>query len=370
LNQIPTSQRKTDYFPNLDGFRTVAFLIVFLGHCFILFDYGEKNQFYNVLGKLFGKPGAGVHFFFVLSGFLISYLLLKEIGRNNKIDIKAFYIRRVLRIWPVYYTVIIAALLLSFVPRLFYSLHDANFWMIGLFFTNYNLAHTGISSLPITVLWSVSVEEQFYLVLPLLISLFTKKVFYVFPLFIIAAIIFGVVHTHNIRLVEFSTISVCGSLFLGCISAYLVIYHRLADFFLHLKKGYIIAMYFLFFVLHIYREKIFSPDKSNIWLYLIYSFFFAFFILEQNYSVNSFFKMKNLKMLTSWGKYTYGLYAYHITVISLFMIFIPDYIDPGKNLFIYFTLWIISLLISLVIAKLSYQFIETPFLKMKDRFSR
>lgn len=369
-SSLPSQNKKTDYFPNLDGFRTIAFLIVFLGHCFVLFDYGGRNFMVKLLNKLFGKPGAGVHFFFVLSGFLISYLLLKEIQRNNKIDIRAFYVRRVLRIWPVYYTVIIIALLLSFVSRPFYSLHDANFWMIGTFLTNYNLAQTGIASLPITVLWSVSVEEQFYLILPLLISLFTRKVFYIFPLFIISAVVFGAMHTHNIMLVEFSTLSVCGSLFLGCISAYFVVYHHLADFFSKLKKQYIFIAYLLFFSLHIYREKIFAIDKSNVWLYFIYSFFFSFFILEQNYAKNSFYKMKNFKLLTVWGKYTYGLYAYHITVISILMIFIPQYINPKGNVFLYFSLWIVALAGSLGIARLSYRFIEKPFLKMKDKFSR
>lgn len=360
---------KSAYFPNLDGFRTISFLIVFLGHCLILFDFGERTFILKYLSKILGKPGMGVHFFFVLSGYLISYLLLNEYNRNGKININSFYMRRILRIWPVYFLVIIISVLLSLVNKPFYSLGDANFLLILTFLTNFNLAGTGISSLPITVLWSVAVEEQFYLILPLLIACFTKKVFYIFPLFIVAAITFGLINTRNIMLVEFNTLSVCGSLFLGCIAAYLDVFHNLSHIFTHLKKLLIIFVYILFLILHIYRDKIFDAEKSNILLYFIYSFFFAFFILEQNYCKNSFYKMRNFKALTNAGKYTYGLYAYHMIFISILMIFIPNYIDPKGNYIIYFLLWALALLGSYFFAKISYIYIEKPFLKLKEKFS-
>ncbi len=358
---------KLEYFPNLDGFRTIAFLIVFLGHCFLLFDFGERNMFIKILFRVFGKPGAGVHFFFVLSGFLISYLLLNEIEKKGKVNIRTFYMRRVLRIWPVYYTVILIASVLSLLNKSFFSLTNLSVWQTTTFLTNFNLIH-GLSSLPITILWSVSVEEQFYLVLPLLISLFSRRVFYFFPLFIVSAVIFGVIHDSNIQLVEFHTLSVCGSLFLGCIAAYLVLFHNFVRIIAKIKKSFIIVMYVCFFALHFGREIFFSPDQSNIWLYLIYSFFFAFFILEQNYCENSFFKMSNFKRLTSWGKYTYGLYAYHMISISLLMCLRP-FINPAGNYFIYFIYWLAAFAVTFLLARASYMFMEKPFLRFKKRFS-
>lgn len=362
--------KKTEkiYFPNLDGFRTISFLAVFLGHCFILFDFGERTFIIKCLNKILGKPGIGVHFFFVLSGFLISYLLLSENEKFKKINISAFYMRRILRIWPVYFLVIFFALVLSFVQRPYYSLHDANFFLIATFLTNFNLATTGISSLPITVLWSVAVEEQFYLILPLLMYFFSKKIFYFFPVLIAVAVSFGVYHTQNITYVEFHTISVSGSLFLGCVIAYLVLFKNFSVLIQNINKSLILLVYVVFFGLHIFREKIFSIETSNILLYFVDSLFFAFFILEQNYAKNSFYKMSNFKTLSSLGKYTYGMYAYHMVFISIIMTFIPHRINPANNYLIYFSLWLLALITTLLFSKLSYTCMEKPFLKLKEKF--
>ena len=366
---METETKTNIYFYNLDGFRTIAFLLVFLGHSFILFDFGESTFITKCLSIIFGKPGIGVHFFFVLSGFLISYLLLSEHSKYQKINLLAFYMRRILRIWPVYFVVILISILLSLIDKPFYSLHNANFWMLATFLTNFNLARYGISSLPITVLWSVAVEEQFYVVLPLLISFLSKKVFLIFPLFIASALIYGALNTRNIALVEFSTWSVCGSLFLGCISAYLVLFHSLSSHFERFSKRVIVLVYVCFLFFHAFRDELFSVAKSNIWYYFIFSIFFAFIILEQNYSKNSFYKMSKFKLLTATGKYTYGLYAYHMIFISILMVFIPKYINPKGNYFIYFALWLFALLGSFILAKFSYTFMEMPFLKLKTRFS-
>jgi peptidoglycan/LPS O-acetylase OafA/YrhL len=363
-------QGKHIYFPNLDGFRSIAFLMVFFAHCFILFDFGKVTGVTNILLKLFGLANTGVNFFFVLSGFLISYLILSENEKFGKINIKAFYIRRILRIWPVYFAVVFISLLLSFINKPFYDLHNASFWMIGTFFTNFNLAGQGISSLPLTVLWSVAVEEQFYLLLPILILLFSKRVFLAFPLFIIASLIFRFIFRHNIMYVEFHTISVCSSLFVGCLCAYLALFKGLSKLFAGIPRIAIIAVYAAFFAMHLFRDKIFSFRGTTIWLYLIYSLFFAFFILEQNYSENSFFKMSRFRLLTSIGKYTYGLYAYHMIFITLLMVFIPEYTNPQGNYLVYFSLWTAALLFSFIFAKLSYNYMEKPFLQLKEKFSR
>ncbi len=358
------------YFPNLDGFRTISFLVVFLGHCFILFDFGERTFFIKCLNKILGKPGIGVHFFFVLSGFLISYLLLSENEKFKRINILSFYMRRILRIWPVYFLVIFFAVMLSAVHRSFFSLHDADFFLITTFLTNFNLAIAGISSLPITVLWSVAVEEQFYLILPLLMYFFSKKIFYFFPVLILAAIVFGVYHTQNINYVEFHTISVSGSLFLGCVIAYLVLFKNFSTLFLSLNRLFILFVYAIFFGLHIFRDKVFSVEQSNVLLYFVDSLFFAFFILEQNYAKNSFYKMSKFKILSALGKYTYGMYAYHMIFISVIMIFIPSRMNPAHNYVIYFSLWLSALAATLLFSMLSYKYMEKPFLKLKEKFNK
>ena len=100
------------YFPNLNGLRFIAAFLVIIHHIeqiksFLKIDnYLEVIPFVGIIGKL------GVVLFFVLSGFLITYLLLAEEQKYKKISIKKFYIRRILRIWPLYFLIILLSLLI------------------------------------------------------------------------------------------------------------------------------------------------------------------------------------------------------------------------------------------------------------------
>lgn len=96
---------KKIYFENLNGLRFYCFLSVFFYHSFHTEIEGiKKNNFYLFLTKgLFKNGDLGVNCFFVLSGFLITYLLLIEKIKNSNINIWNFWVRRILRIWPLFY---------------------------------------------------------------------------------------------------------------------------------------------------------------------------------------------------------------------------------------------------------------------------
>ena len=153
--------------PSLDGLRAISILFVIIGHA------------YATLPRLTGIPGAlmdgftfiagngemGVTVFFVLSGFLITTLLLKELRKTGKLSIKAFYIRRAFRIWPAFYLMLAVVVLLGVFRAI--PLTVGEVVSAGLFFWNYYphgatwfLGHT----------WSLAVEEQFYLVWPLILK--------------------------------------------------------------------------------------------------------------------------------------------------------------------------------------------------------
>ena len=92
------------YFPNLNGLRFIAALLVIVHHIEQLkYIYGLPNNFSSSFVQIIGE--LGVILFFVLSGFLITYLLLEEEKRTTTIAVKNFYLRRVLRIWPAWITV-------------------------------------------------------------------------------------------------------------------------------------------------------------------------------------------------------------------------------------------------------------------------
>jgi peptidoglycan/LPS O-acetylase OafA/YrhL len=98
------------FFPNLDGLRFVSFFVVFLYHSLLsILSYLKDSspRVYTVLEFLFRHGNLGVNFFFVLSGFLITYLLIKEKEFNGRIHVPNFYVRRILRIWPLYYLCVV-----------------------------------------------------------------------------------------------------------------------------------------------------------------------------------------------------------------------------------------------------------------------
>src|SRR6516164_10094183 len=94
------------YFPELDGLRFFAFLLVYLFHGGIPWTVLSRLIGSAAANRLFENGGYGVQLFFILSGYLITTLLLREETRFGRIALRAFWIRRILRIWPLYYLLI------------------------------------------------------------------------------------------------------------------------------------------------------------------------------------------------------------------------------------------------------------------------
>ena len=163
--QIPLSsdirldRAESSYIPSLDGIRAFAILLVFISHL--------KNK--NALG------GFGVTLFFFLSGYLIVTLLRREAEREGWISLKMFYARRVLRIFPPCYLVVAVALLLNLMGIVRGGHSPAGILAECFYFTNY-YEIAGGNAIPrgTTVLWSLAVEEHFYLVFPLLYILLRR----------------------------------------------------------------------------------------------------------------------------------------------------------------------------------------------------
>jgi peptidoglycan/LPS O-acetylase OafA/YrhL len=143
--------------PSLDGWRALSIAIVVLSH--FEFATGFPSDLVVTWGRWF-QGNLGVRIFFVISGFLITYLLLVEVGRTGRPSLKQFYARRVLRIFPVYYLLVTVLVGLT-VAGLYADTWST--WLATLTFTR-NIAGRGNS---VTVhLWSLAVEEQFYLLWP------------------------------------------------------------------------------------------------------------------------------------------------------------------------------------------------------------
>lgn len=170
---MQTISKRLSYFPNLNGLRFIAAALVIIHHI----ELNKKS--YNILtleylSDFFYLGKLGVVLFFVLSGFLITYLLLLEEEKNNSISIKNFYIKRVLRIWPLYFLILILGVLI--LPNFnFFQVEGVDYillWqnitiilLLGVFFlpTLALLIFPDVTS-RIGHLWSIGTEELFYLI--------------------------------------------------------------------------------------------------------------------------------------------------------------------------------------------------------------
>lgn len=177
----PTAKDTTDktYFHYLDALRALAFFAVFYAHMGTIFTGTTITDAFplSILKRFTVYGSYGVNFFFVLSGFLITFLLLREKHKQGTISIRNFYIKRILRIWPVYFiTLFFGVFVLPFIiPSETYSIFTMTnphssmsvFSYYLLFIGNfYQGLGFGFGSLAIGILWSVCIEEQFYLVWP------------------------------------------------------------------------------------------------------------------------------------------------------------------------------------------------------------
>ena len=153
---LPDSS-KNKKLPSLDGWRAVSISLLLLGHS--VFTPGFPS-----FAKAFNSQGTGilgVRFFFVISGFLITWLLVGEREKTGSINLNHFYARRVLRIFPVNYVhLAVLGLLTAF-------RQPASAWLANFTYTT-NFFPTGF---PTSHLWSLAVEEQFYLLWPFLLCL-------------------------------------------------------------------------------------------------------------------------------------------------------------------------------------------------------
>ena len=382
-NGATNSQRV--YFPHLDGLRFWAFFAVFLSHSFVSHDPTiQASPVHQFMGKWNTAGTLGVNFFFVLSGFLITYLLLVEYQRCGHIDVRAFWLRRALRIWPLYFACVAVNYLLRpgieasdrLPPLGYYLAFVPNF----LAFKETTLPageHYNYGTLG--VLWSVGVEEQFYVVWPLLLAAVlgglilrrpVRQPQWLFAGVCAFSLGFSLYFHNNNGVLYVHTAAVIISMAVGSWASWHCFYSpRFLQWLAFLSHSFIVSVYLTLFV----AVLIYVQWLQNGWVAAverpILAALFAFVILEQCYATNSFYKCGNRRWLSTLGRYTYGLYClqfFAIIAVEKLMLHVGN---PASLWQLFLLQTPLALAVNIVIAALSFHLLEQPFLRLKRRFA-
>ena len=348
------------YRPELDVIRFFAFFAVFLDHAVPIRM--------NLLHRVLSAGGMGVSLFFVLSSFLITELIRLEKARTGTINIPAFYVRRVLRIWPLYFLFIAFAVVVGLVLPEFHVPGKAVAAMM-LLSGNWYVVFAGFLPKLLVPLWSISVEEQFYLLWPTLCRFLGKAALIVIS---IALIPIGAVTIRHLVLsgsnpitgiwvnsfVQFQTFGMGALLAIwlnGRIPSFQPFFRGI------LFSSALGCFYAAHFQFHIFDVNHIATPSSLILAYLCSGVGSCLLIVSVlGVSISTTFGW-----LTYLGRISYGLYVFH----AFALILTEKMIGPAGNAFMGVAKPVLALLETVALAALSYKYIESPFIRMKDRFT-
>lgn len=377
MNSQNSSNLSRPYFENLNGLRAIGALSVFVFHAFLLGneiwgDFTQTNPFQWTM-IISSKGNYGVSLFFVLSGFLITYLLMHEAKAKGSISVINFFIRRLLRIWPVYFIVVGFGFLVY--PHLPFGIQTSHSgWMYVFFLSNIEEIRNGLHDAVnlLTITWSVSIEEQFYMAWVVLMAIFpllrkAKGFLPYLVLITISSLVFRWFYTDDYQTLYYHTFAVMSDLALGGLLAYSCFHWKWQKYFETVPKWMNLLIYLTGTLLILGVRKVFTGDLIFLEK-IVLGVFFVYVIADQTFGKFSFFKADKLPFFFQLGTISYGFYMYHCIVLYYMQVLFSE--NQWTDNLIHFILYfLISLILTIVISGASYKFIEKPILKLKRHFS-
>jgi peptidoglycan/LPS O-acetylase OafA/YrhL len=341
------------YFPSLNGIRGVAILIVVLGHLNL-----SGNIYYHTI---FNGP-VGVLIFFVLSGFLITTLCLKERAITKDISLKNFYIRRALRILPVAFLYLIVVVILNLVFKLdinYVNILGAAFFLMNLtsiFRKYYFTWYTGHY-------WSLAVEEQFYLVVPLILKKhFKAYICLLFFLVFVLPVIFclqyfypslntGLLYAASHFLIKFQSIAV------GCLFSVFLFKYPTELKIAATVKVLVNLVAFAIIILIKYNDFV---SLQSIFSSLLISVLTGFIIVTNlRVSNDVIFKLLNSKVFSTIGILSYSIYIWQ-QIFTSYDSKLPVFMSTRPY----------NLICILLVSCASYYLYESYFLRLKTKYAK
>jgi peptidoglycan/LPS O-acetylase OafA/YrhL len=366
---------KRFYWPELDTLRVLAFFCVYVHHViphepsFYAEHHFLPHAIVPLICAVAGAGAFGVDLFFALSAYLITALLLREKETLGAVDIRRFYLRRILRIWPLYFVfVAFAAMIPHWYPaqRLPWPYVLGYLCLAG----NWVYAWKGLPASVAIPLWSISVEEQFYLAWPLAIRRLSpaRMIYVVIGLLFIAnlsRILLVVAHVNG-GAVEYNTFARIDAIACGILIAY--VYRDQTPRLSGMQRAALISSCLLVWFVtaaygHLNAPRSVAPVLGTIIGRPLVALGAAG-ILIGFIGISNHFKALANPVLTYLGKISYGLYVYHMAGLLVSRPWFRTNTALG-----YIAYASVGLLITVMVSIISYHWLESPFLRLKDRYA-
>ena len=349
----------------LDGVRGVAVLLVFISHFHWILSpdpFLTKVTPWHFINRTFEAGFMGVDIFFVLSGFLITSLLMKDRSTNQKNLFKRFYKRRALRLLPALYALLIADFFVSRWENFPGDIQWRTTWHAILFLNNWNIVNNfGKAQNDLGHLWSLGIEEQFYLIWPLTIWLLAKLKIpskMMIPLILFASLVVMVHRTSlwndgtSWIILYIRTDTRLDSLLIGAMFAYVYRHFQVPSKILNSVAT--LSFLGLVYIKYVLDKSPFIFEMGWTIIALLAGFIILS-VAEGAFFIQKVFTWRPLTMI---GKVSYGLYLWHMPIFLLFGRHVTSGSRPLRLL--------IGIIIASVVTSLSWFFIEKPFLNLKD----
>ena len=322
--------------------------------------------------------------FFVLSGFLITYLLLRERERHDTINVRNFYARRILRIWPLYMLIILlTSFVFSQIPALF-DYGSANPTFDKYFVPRLTLFLVVLPNLAIDFFgtsylcspaWSIGVEEQFYILWPHIMRTKSRvkkaKAILLYALGIVVVVgVCAFVYQQLTPPSEARSIWSVILVLMGQFRISLMLIGAAGATLLFYRHSFMIRWLFAPWV-----QLLGYAIMLTMWLtgfqvpgfnLETYGLFFGLLIINVAGNPKTLVRLDN-GVMEELGRISYGTYLYHIPIIVALVNLLPHVIPTNSGVLFHVVLYTLSIGLTILISFLSYNYFETPFLRLKDR---
>ena len=383
LNIPSEKERYESRIPELDGIRGVAILMVVSFHYFLIPE--SHTPWVKAAGAMLGFGWSGVDLFFVLSGFLLGGILIDNFQSQNYF--RTFYTRRVCRIFPLYYLWLALFYLLPFLftPGFLDSTSNGFFYLKkwgDIFFLQnfYRTGLDGFDALWMGVTWSLAVEEQFYLLVPVLLRFALPRK----PIFVLVALILMVPLARIFLFLFYPSVFIhvllpcrADTLLIGVLCAYLIRQKPVRDWLAsNVKTLYAAAFCLGLFVAYLISlgygfgfMKVLTSFEMTSYGFSVLALFFAVLLMlatvDRTTIVARFLRNP---LLRHFGRIAYGIYLIHSVIRALILTWVFGATSPATGILAQNIVSLGAFLLTWLVALLSWRFFEGPIVRWGHSF--